>query len=82
VEELAADRYAAQRPFRPTNLPAGVTVRSHRSIWQPPDKWVPSVANSYGSADDHIRRTQLVTLAVGTCVVLLVALMLKYPPGG
>jgi hypothetical protein len=81
VEQLAADRFAAHRPFRPNKLP-GVTVRSHRSIWQAPDKWVPSGTNPHSSGGDHIRRTQLVTLVAGTCVVLLVAWMLAYLPGG
>lgn len=77
VEELVADRFAAQRPFSPTKLPADVTVRSQRSIWQSPDKWIPSV-KSPSDPVNQIRETQLEVLVVGTFVVLLVALLLEY----
>jgi hypothetical protein len=40
VEELAARRRGATRSFWPTRLAAGVSVRSHRSIWQASANWI------------------------------------------
>jgi hypothetical protein len=40
VAGLAADRDGAERSFHPGGLPAGVTVRAHRSIWQSSAEWV------------------------------------------
>jgi hypothetical protein len=39
VAALAAERFDAPRSFRPTALPADVTVRLHRSIWQASGEW-------------------------------------------
>lgn len=78
VGKLATERYDAQRPFWPHKLPADVTVRSHRSIWHAPDKWIPSVRSPSGSINKEIRQMQLVVLVAGTCVVLLVALILEH----
>lgn len=41
VDELAMERYEAKRPLSPTTLPADVSVRAHRSIWNSPETWIP-----------------------------------------
>ncbi len=40
VGELWDERDTATRPFRPECVPADVTVRSHRSVWQSSAEWV------------------------------------------
>lgn len=40
VTEVAEERTGAEQSFQPDGLPADVTVRSHRSIWQSSADWV------------------------------------------
>lgn len=39
IADLAAERDNAAKSFRPEHLPPHVTVREHRSIWQPSGMW-------------------------------------------
>ena len=78
VEQVAAERSAAPRSFEPSKLPADVTVRSHRSIWQAPDKWIPKTTSPSDSTNKQIMKTRLVILTAGACAILLVVSILKY----
>lgn len=78
VEELAADRCSAERAFWPAQLSAGVTIRSHRSIWQGPDKWFPRDTGPRDAVNREVRLVHLFVLVAGVCVILLVSSMLTY----